>query len=100
MQVEAGDDFGLSKIGIVYQVGNGPKKTLRLDEAPTQPVSLATLAKLSLEEHQLSHQDSVTYYAFAEDNYPSGPHRVTTELGFIDIRPYKRAYQVLKTGGT
>ena len=45
-------------------------------------------------------REAVSYCAFVEDNYPGGPHRVTTELQFIDIRPYQRAYQVLKTGGT
>src|SRR5208283_2446042 len=94
------DDFGLSKVGIVYQIGNGPKKTLRLEEDPKQPVSLGVLATLYLEDHSLTQQDSVTYYAFAEDNDPAGPHRVTTELQFIDIRPYKLEYQVVKGGGS
>jgi len=99
MQVQAGDDFGLSQVGIVYQIGSGPKKTLRLEKHPKQPVSLTTLATLYLEDYLLTQQDSVTYYAFAEDNDPAGPHRVTTELQFIDIRPYKLEYQVSKGGG-
>ncbi len=92
MQLEASDDFGLTKVGIVYQIGDGPKETLRLDENPQQPVSLTSLATLYLEKHKLNYQDAVVYYAFAEDNYPAGPHRVTSDLQFIDIRPYKRTF--------
>jgi hypothetical protein len=99
MQVEANDDFGLTKLGIVYQIGDGPKRTLRLEKSPQQPVSLTTLAKLYLEEHTLSHKDALVYYAFAEDNYPSGPHRVESELQFIDIRAYKREFEVGQAKG-
>ena len=99
VQVSAKDDFGLTKVGIVYQIGDGPKETLRLDEDPRQPVSLTSLATLYLEEHKLNYQDGIVYYAFAEDNYPSGPHRVTSELQFIDIRPYKRTFVAGKMEG-
>jgi hypothetical protein len=100
MRVEAGDDFGLSQVGIVYQIGNGPKKTLHLQRDSRQPATLHVEATLALEDHPVSFQDGVTYYAFAEDNHPTRPQRTTTELQFIDIRPYKRAYQMLETGGS
>jgi hypothetical protein len=100
MRVLAEDDFGLSKTGIVYQVGNGPKKTLCLQQDPNQPTTLRAEAVLPLEDHEVHFQDAVTYYAFTEDNHPDQPQRVTTELQFIDIRPYKRSYQMLDNGGT
>jgi hypothetical protein len=100
MKLEAGDDFGLSAVGIVYQVGNGPKQTLLLQRDPAQPGSLKAEAVLPLEDHEVGFQDAITYYAFAEDNHPDKPQRTTTELQFIDIRPFKRAYQLLDTGGT
>jgi hypothetical protein len=100
MRVEASDDFGLSAVGIVYQVGKGPRQTLLLHRDPAQPTSLKVEAVLALEEHELTPQDAVTYYAFAEDNHPNPPQRTTTELQFIDIRPYKRTYQLLETGGS
>jgi hypothetical protein len=100
MRVEAADDFGLSAVGIVYQVGSGPKRTLLLSRDPAQPTSLKAEAVLALEDHDVTFQDGVTYYAFAEDNHPNAPQRTTTALQFIDIRPYKRTYQLLKTGGS
>ena len=41
-----------------------------------------------LEQFLLTQKDCVAYYAFAEDNHPDGPHRTTTDLRFIDIRPF------------
>ena len=52
---------------------------------------------LLLEKLAASPTDSVTYYAFAEDNYPAGPKRTETDLRYIDIRPFKREYK--KGGG-
>ncbi len=99
MKIEAGDDFGLSKVGIVYQIGNGSKKALYLHQDPGQPPTLQAEATLALEEHRVGFQDGVTYYAFAEDNHPTRPQCTTTELQFIDIRPYKRTYQLVEGGG-
>jgi hypothetical protein len=99
LKVEAGDDFGLSKIGIVYQIGDGPPQTLYVQEPADQPTWLKTEAILSLENHQLDFPDSITYYAFVEDNHPIEAHRTATELQFIDIRPFKRSYQLVEGGG-
>ncbi|HEV3117386.1 MAG TPA: DUF4175 family protein [Gemmataceae bacterium] len=99
MKVEAGDDFGVSKMGVVYQIGDGPPQTLYLKEHPDQPTSLKTEAILSLEDHKLDFKDGVTYYAFVEDNHPIHPQRTTTDLQFIDIRPFKRSFQLVEGGG-
>lgn len=98
MRVEAKDDFGTAKVGIVYQIGDRQKEILYLEEHPDQPVSLSAVATLYLERHQLNYQQGLTYFAFAEDNHPAHPHRAVTELQFIDIRPYKREYQLLESG--
>jgi hypothetical protein len=100
MQVEAGDDFGVSRLGIRYKVGDGPEETLHLADYKDQPVTANALATLYLEKHPLTYNDGITYYAFAEDNYPPQPHRVVSELRFIDILPYKQAYELVEGGGT
>jgi hypothetical protein len=41
----------------------------------------------------------VTYYAFAEDNFPGAPRRTETDLRYIDIRPFKRSYRLSDPGG-
>ena len=52
---------------------------------------------LLLEKLAASPTDSLTYYAFAEDNYPAGPKRTETDLRYIDIRPFKREYKMAES---
>jgi len=60
------------------------------------PQTRATLEKvLPLEHFALAQQDSVMYYAFAEDIRPGSPQRTETELRFIDIRPFRRQYRLI-----
>jgi hypothetical protein len=97
------DDFGLTRAGIVFQFNNGDEQTLILKElAPTpgsKPRTSAVLEEMLLmEKLAATPTDSVTYYAFAEDNYPSGAHRSETDLRFIDIRPFKREYKLIEPG--
>lgn len=57
---------------------------------------MAALEKvLPLEFFELTQKDSVMYFAFAEDNRPDRPQRTETDMRFIDIRPFKRTYQVI-----
>jgi hypothetical protein len=98
MQIDAKDDFGLANVKIVYRIGEGPWETLLYDEKSDQPLSMAGLTTLYLEKHHLNLRDGIVYYAIAEDNYPSGPHKVESELQFIDIRPYKREFEAVKPG--
>ncbi|MCO6458876.1 MAG: hypothetical protein J5I93_26510 [Pirellulaceae bacterium] len=100
LAVEAGDDFGLRQVGILYQIGDEPPRTLWSQQFDAdQPREMQVRPVLSLEQFPLTHQDAVTYHAFVEDNHPDGPRRTTTELRFIDIRPFKREYEILPASG-
>jgi len=117
LRIRVRDDFGLTSAGIVFQVNNEEEHTLlsrdfeaALAEAESAaadgkkpaPTTQAVLDRLlPLEHFDLKEQDSVTYYAFAEDNFPGG-HRFETDLRFIDIRPFRRLYKLVDPpeGGT
>src|SRR5262249_47818489 len=88
MRARARDDFGLTKVGIVFQVNNEEERTLVLEDVgqPNQHEARAEQVMM-LEQFLLTQKDCVAYYAFAEDNRPDAPQRTTTELRFIDIRP-------------
>ena len=58
------------------------------------------LAMLYLEKHQIDYRDGISYYAVAVDNYPDKPHRVVSELRFIDILPFKHVYKLAELDGT
>jgi hypothetical protein len=99
IQVEAADDFGVARVGIRYKVGDGPEETLHLADLHDQPATAGALATLYLEKHPLRFPDAITYHAFAEDNDPAGPHRTVSELRYIDILPYKQAYELAESSG-
>lgn len=96
VRARARDDFGISKIGIVFQVNNEEERTLVIHDVK-EPFQQAALAEqvLMLEQFLLTEKDCVAYYAFAEDNRPGTPQRATTDLRFIDIRPFRRTYTLL-----
>ena len=77
-RVRVDDDFGLTRAGIVFRFNDGEEKTLILKDFPLakgkKPKTSATLEEmLLLETLAATPQDSVTYYAFAEDNFPGDP---------------------------
>ncbi|MEX2026470.1 MAG: DUF4175 family protein, partial [Pirellulaceae bacterium] len=118
MRARVNDDYGLARAGIVFQINNGQEYPLIVrdienetgadaeppDEQPKaadeqQNVTRLQLDKLlPLEHFELTQKDSITYYAFAEDNPPGGPRRVQTDLQFIDIRPFRRLYRSVEGG--
>jgi hypothetical protein len=94
MRVRSRDDFGVTKLGIVFQVNNEEERTLVLEDVTDPHLREAKAEqKLMLEHFLLTQKDCVAYYAFAEDNRPEVPQRTTTELRFIDIRPFQRIYR-------
>jgi hypothetical protein len=95
LRARARDDFGISRVGIVFQVNNEEERTLVVHDVK-EPFQRAALAEqvILLEQFLLTEKDCVAYYAFAEDNRPGTPQRTTTELRFIDIRPFKRIYEL------
>ncbi len=110
MRVRVRDDYGLSKAGVVFQVNNEQEVPLIAQDfevvvaaakevAATGQVSPTTQAALEkvlpLEFFELTQKDSVMYFAFAEDNRPGQPQRTETDMRFIDIRPFKRVYQII-----
>lgn len=94
-RARARDDFGLAKLGVVFQVNNEEEHTLVLVNV-NEPNRREAKAEqmLLLEQFLLTQKDCVAYYAFAEDARPDAPQRTTTELRFIDIRPFLRVYQL------
>ena len=104
MRVRTSDDFGLSNAGIVFEINNESSHTLLYEDfakaveeahAADSPLTTNTILEklLPLEFFELTQRDSVSYFAFAADNYPVSAHRTETELRFVDIRPFRQRYQ-------
>jgi len=103
-RIHAGDDFGLTRAGIVFRFNDGEEQTLVARDFPAPPAAGKPTTATAIEETLLleklaaSATDSVTYFAFAEDNDPAGPKRTETDLRYIDIRPFKREYKKREAG--
>lgn len=104
MRIRVSDDYGLGRAGIMFEVNNEEEYPLLVQDfaeaakelettGTLTPQTRATLEKmLPLEHFELSQQDSVMYYAFAEDIRPTGAQRTESDLRFVDIRPFRRTY--------
>ena len=101
-RIRVADDFGLTKAGIVFQFNNGDEQPLIVKDFTTEPAKVRNAATLEgmllLEKLNASPTDSLTYYAFAEDNNPAGPRRTETDLRYVDIRPFKCEYKLAESG--
>ncbi|NLS95247.1 MAG: hypothetical protein GXX96_24075 [Planctomycetaceae bacterium] len=108
MRIRVDDDFGVSKAGIVFQIDNGEERRLATAEYSTSvkpdaegKIALTTRAALEelliLEDFPVTETSAVTYYGYVEDNYPEKPKQATTDLRFIEIRPFMRFFRL---GGT
>jgi hypothetical protein len=101
------DDFGLTKAGILFRVNNGREYPLATLPAASSKAAgghaanrIAILeAVLPLEDLAVTPRDSISYYAYAEDNAPSGRRRIETEVRFLDIRPFRRIVHVPQQDG-
>ncbi|HVW36869.1 MAG TPA: DUF4175 family protein, partial [Pirellulales bacterium] len=107
MRVRVSDDFGLSRAGIMFEVNNEEEYPLLAEDFAAAAEELETAGELTpqtraalekvlpLEHFELTQQDSVMYYAFAEDIRPRSPQRTESDLRFIDIRPFRRQYRLI-----
>jgi hypothetical protein len=102
MRLRASDDFGLKRSGIVFQVNDDPEIVLEekefgellKDGKPTPLTKSKIETTLPLEYFKMTVKDSVSFYAFAEDNRPGQPNRNETDLHFIDVRPFRRTFAI------
>ena len=110
MRLRVSDDYGLSRAGVMFEVNNEEEYPLLAQDFAAAAEELKTTGKLTpqtratlekvlpLEHFELSQQDSVMYYAFAEDNRPGSNQRTESDLRFIDIRPFRRLYRAPDEG--
>lgn len=96
-EVKAEDDYGVSRLELVYSVNGGPEKTLGLHAgAPRRFVSAGHT--FFLEELELQTGDFVSYYARAMD--AGAPRQTaTSDIYFLEARPFRRDYRQAEQGG-
>ncbi|MGD2047094.1 MAG: hypothetical protein PVH96_12850, partial [Gemmatimonadota bacterium] len=101
LEMNATDDYGIRDVRLVFSVNAGPEDTIAVFETNGAPLSDVSAGHtLFLEEYELEPGDLVSYYAIARDNRTGGEATpVTSDIYFLSIRPFERAYRQAPGGG-
>jgi hypothetical protein len=92
-EIKADDDIGIGRLEMHYSVNGAPEKNIRLFSGnPTEP-SVTASHTFFLEEFGLQPGDLISYYAKAWDgNNVTGPETSSSDIYFIQIRPFEQNY--------
>ena len=95
LEARADDDYGIDALTLVYSVNGEEEQSISLFSAGRRPMPEVTAGHtLYLEELGLEPGDLVSYYAIAADNRRAGDQsEVTSDIYFIQIRPFRIDYR-------
>jgi hypothetical protein len=92
IEAQAEDDYGIRTLDLYFSVNGGPEQTVRLFGARPLP-EVSAGHTFYMEEYGLQPGDFISYYARAEDVGPGTRRPATTDIYFVEIRPFGRAYR-------
>jgi len=98
---EVTDDFGLDSVEMCLEIPGQQPQKLRL-QVPQRAKSQQLAQTLELEEHDLKVGDSILFYASATEvdtGLVTGPRTSSSEVYFIEIRPYWQSWRPKGGGG-
>jgi hypothetical protein len=100
VEAVAEDDFGVSSLELVYSVNGGPEQRRVLARPGGASRETSGSHTFLLEELKLVPGDVIAYYAQATDNdRVSAPQTASTDIYFIQIRPFAQDYRQQQGGG-
>jgi hypothetical protein len=100
-ELKAEDDLGVARVELHYSVSGGPEKTVTLHQAKPLLPAVTAAHTFFLEEFGLQPGDVVSYYGRAADgNNVTGPGVSTSDIYFIEIRPFEQKYSQNQAGGS
>jgi hypothetical protein len=100
LEVSANDDYGVGDVRLVYSVNGGEEDTVSIFEASGVPLSdMSAGHTLFLEEWELEVGDLVSYYALVRDNRGRASKAIASDMFFLTVRPFERAYRQAEQQG-
>jgi hypothetical protein len=98
IEVEAEDDFGVTRLELFYSVNGGPEQIHELYSGRRSDVRVGHT--LYLEEFELVPGDFISYYArVADGNRVSGQQEAATDIYFMEVRPFDREFRQAEQSG-
>ena len=100
-QVKAEDDYGVASLSFFYSVNGDQEKQVQLQDLKGDSArTLSGSHTFFLEEHALKPGDFISYYAKARDNSEGGGKEATSDIYFLEVRPFDRSFrQAQQQGG-
>ena len=101
---EATDDYGVAELKLMYRIGSDELQALVMESSVSTPIVGSGAAGDSrhvadgaytfyLEEFDVEPGDIISYYAHATDNNTrTGPGEASSDLYFIEIRPFNENF--------
>ena len=100
LEVRADDDYGIAGLTLIYSANGEAEDTISLYSGGAPAREVTAGHTLYLEELELEPGDLVSYYAQARDNNrPTGARTVTSDIYFVQIRPFRIDYRQGEQGG-
>ena len=98
---EATDDYGVENMTLMYSIGSGEAQELPVETVEVKAEKIISSAYVFyLEELDVEPGELISYYAQATDNNTrTGPGTSTSELYFIEVRPFNERYTQMDAEG-
>ena len=98
---EATDDYGVENMMLMYSIGSGESQELAVESVEVKSKKIISNAYVFyLEELDVEPGELISYYAQATDNNTrTGPGTNTSELYFIEVRPFNERYMQMDAEG-
>ena len=106
---EATDDYGIAELKLMYRIGSDELQELTLETStPDDVIESAAVDTVQrrvadgsytfyLEEFDVEPGDIISYYAHAVDNNTrTGPGEASSDIYFIEIRPFNEDFQEME----
>jgi hypothetical protein len=100
LQAEASDDFGLLKYGVGFQVAGQEPQFVEVGQSAPAQAKRQFDYLISLEKLGVDVDQTVTYFAWADDYGADGQSRRTfSDIFFADVRPFEEVFRPDQSGG-
>ena len=98
---EAADDYGVENMTLMYSVGSSEPQELEAETVEVKEKKIISGTYVFyLEELDVEPGEIISYYAQATDNNTrTGPGTGTSELYFIEVRPFNERYMQMDAEG-
>lgn len=98
LEATAQDDYGISTLELVYSVNGGPEQTVPLYQGGGL-TEVSAGHTVYLEELDLEVGDFISYFARVSDAGVGAREPVSSDIYFLEMRPFGRNYRQAESGG-